>query len=330
MNNSNIDHQKSGNLSTDESTSKSTSTSTINEVKGMSFKYFIAIVLTCTVIFLICQIIVYLGFREHRKSIIDIYQISPSTQFIDSGTSFENIDSLISGLDIPCSQKIELQHSIKVVAGDISSTIKNNIELDALKQAKNDNIQNGTKDLLELLYAKIQHEYESIQIWYGILTVIFLIFSFYSLYKIDDIIRQGKDGLKELDHIREQGDEKIKSLGEEGDKTLNAFAQKSNEQLTNYQTTFMCRLGEIDNIVKSKEDTINQSIRKTREDIESIYTEAQQKCSELVSSGKLEISEIKTTQVKLSQQYSILQQQLDVVNTIIRNYQENNNQDGSK
>ena len=127
MNNSNIDHQKSGNLSTDELTSSSTST--INEVRGKSFKYFNTIVLACTVIFLICQIIVYLGFREHRKSIIDMYQISPSTQFMDSGTSFENIDSLISGLDIPCSQKIELQHSIKVVAGDISSTIKNNIEL---------------------------------------------------------------------------------------------------------------------------------------------------------------------------------------------------------
>ena len=180
MNNSNIDHQKSGNLSTDELTSSSTST--INEVRGKSFKYFNTIVLACTVIFLICQIIVYLGFREHRKSIIDMYQISPSTQFMDSGTSFENIDSLISGLDIPCSQKIELQHSIKVVAGDISSTIKNNIELDALKQAKYDNIQNGTRDLLELQYAKIQHEYESIQIWYGILTVIFLVFSFYSLY----------------------------------------------------------------------------------------------------------------------------------------------------
>ena len=69
MNNSNIDHQKSGNLSTDELTSSSTST--INEVRGKSFKYFITIVLACTVIFLICQIIVYLGFREHRKSLLN-------------------------------------------------------------------------------------------------------------------------------------------------------------------------------------------------------------------------------------------------------------------
>ena len=55
MNNSNIDHQKSGNLSTDELTSSSTST--INEVRGKSFKYFITIVLACTVIFLIMLII---------------------------------------------------------------------------------------------------------------------------------------------------------------------------------------------------------------------------------------------------------------------------------
>lgn len=80
MNNSNIDHQKSSNLSTDELTSSYTST--INEVRGKSFKYFITIVVACSVIFLICQIIVYLGFREHRKSIIDMYQISPSTQLM--------------------------------------------------------------------------------------------------------------------------------------------------------------------------------------------------------------------------------------------------------
>ena len=328
MNNSNIDHQKSGNLSTDELTSSSTST--INEVRGKSFKYFITIVLACTVIFLICQIIVYLGFREHRKSIIDMYQISPSTQFLDSGTSFENIDSLISGLDIPCSQKIELQHSIKVVAGDISSTIKNNIELDALKQAKYDNIQNGTRDLLELQYAKIQHEYESIQIWYGILTVIFLIFSFYSLYKVDDIIRQGKDGLKDLDNIKEQGDKKIKSFGEEGDKKLNAFTQKSSEQFNEFRDVFQRRIGEIDHVIKSKEDFMNKQIEGTREKLDNIFEDAQHRCSELVNSGKLEMSEIKTNQEILSQQYSILQQQLDVVNTIIRNYQKNSSQDGGK
>ncbi len=328
MNNSNIDHQKSGNLSTDELTSSSTST--INEVRGKSFKYFITIVLACTVIFLICQIIVYLGFREHRKSIIDMYQISPSTQFMDSGTSFENIDSLISGLDIPCSQKIELQHSIKVVAGDISSTIKNNIELDALKQAKYDNIQNGTRDLLELQYAKIQHEYESIQIWYGILTVIFLIFSFYSLYKVDDIIRQGKDGLKDLDNIKEQGDKKIKSFGEEGDKKLNAFTQKSSEQFNEFRDVFQRRIGEIDHVIKSKEDFMNKQVEGTREKLDNIFEDAQHRCSELVNSGKLEMSEIKINQEKLSQQYSILQQQLDVVNTIIRNYQKNSGQDGSK
>lgn len=329
MNNSNIDHQKSSNLSTDELTSSSTSTIN-NEVRGKSFKYFIIIVLACTVIFLICQIIVYLGFREHRKSIIDMYQISPSTQFMDSGTSFENIDSLISGLDIPCSQKIELQHSIKVVAGDISSTIKNNIELDALKQAKYDNIQNGTRDLLELQYAKIQHEYESIQIWYGILTVIFLIFSFYSLYKVDDIIRQGKDGLKELDHIREQGDEKIKSFTKDGDKTLNAFTRKSDEHFGKFQDVFKRRIGEIDNVIKAKEDSMNHSVNQTRGEIETMYNEAQQKCSELVRRGEIEMSEIKTEQERLSQLYGILQQRLDVLNAIIRSYLENNNQDGSK
>lgn len=297
---------------------------------SMSFKCFAAIVCVCTAIFVIFQIIGYVSFREHRKSILDIYHIATNAQSMYHGTSFENVDSLINGLDVPYSQKIELQHSLKVVAGDISSAIKNSIELDALKQAKNDNIQNGTRDLLELQYAKIQHEYESIQIWYGILTVIFLIFSFYSLYKVDDIVKQGKDGLKDLDLIKEKADGKIKSLGDEIDKTLNAFKHKSKEHFAKYQNIFKQRVGDIDNVIKSKEDIMNKQVEGTREKLDNIFEDAQHRCSELVNSGKLEMSEIKINQEKLSQQYSILQQQLDVVNTIIRNYQKNSGQDGSK
>ena len=328
MNKPDINHRKNDNVST--KGLSSSPTYTINGMCGKSFKHFAVIVFVCTIIFLFFQIVVYLSFREHRKSIIDIYQISSNPQLIDSGTSFENIDSLINGLDVPCSQKIELQHSIKVVAGDISSTIKNNIELDALKQAKHDDIQNGTRDLLELQYAKIQHEYESIQIWYGILTVIFLIFSFYSLYKVDDIVKQGKDGLKDLDQIKEKADGKIQSLGDEIDKTLNAFKNKSKEHFAKYQNIFRQRVGDIDNVIKAKEDIMNKQVESTRDKLDSIFEDAQYRCSELVNSGKLEMSEIKTDQEKLSQQYIILQQQLDVVKTILSNYQENNSQDGSK
>ena len=38
------------------------------------------------------------------------------------------------------------------------------------------------KSLLELEFNRIQNEFEAIEIWTGVLTVIFLIFSFYSLF----------------------------------------------------------------------------------------------------------------------------------------------------
>ena len=75
---------------------------------------------------------------------------------------------------------------------------------------------------------------------------------------------------------------------------------------------------------------MNHSVNQTRGEIETMYNEAQQKCSELVRRGEIEMSEIKTEQERLSQLYSILQQRLDVLNAIIRSYLENNNQDGSK
>lgn len=69
--------------------------------------------------------------------------------------------------------------------------------------------QHATNELLELHFYRIQHEYTVLALWAGILMIVFLIFSFYSLYKTDDITKQGKESLKE---IKEKGDNVLKDL----------------------------------------------------------------------------------------------------------------------
>lgn len=63
-------------------------------------------------------------------------------------------------------------------------------------------IQNDTKSLLTLEFNKIQNEYQELQLWGGILTIVFLIFTFYSLFKTDDLMKQGRDGLKDIQKIK--------------------------------------------------------------------------------------------------------------------------------
>ena len=65
------------------------------------------------------------------------------------------------------------------------------------------------KSLLELEYNRIQNEFEAIEIWTGVLTVIFLIFSFYSLFKTEQLENQSRDELAKLKKLFEDGQLKL-------------------------------------------------------------------------------------------------------------------------
>lgn len=58
------------------------------------------------------------------------------------------------------------------------------------------------KKLLDNQYYRVRQEYEALQTWCAILTIVFLVFSFYSLYKADDMVKQGRKGLNEIETIR--------------------------------------------------------------------------------------------------------------------------------
>lgn len=64
--------------------------------------------------------------------------------------------------------------------------------------------EEAIKGILEQGYSKIQSEYESVEIWIGIVTVVFLIFSFYSLFKTETLERQSRDAAH---RIQEEADE---------------------------------------------------------------------------------------------------------------------------
>ena len=76
------------------------------------------------------------------------------------------------------------------------------------------------KALLELEFNRVQNEFEALEIWAGILTVIFLIFSFYSLFKTEQLENQSREGVA-----------KIRELNIEGQTKLDLFDTNSNSKL---------------------------------------------------------------------------------------------------
>lgn len=75
------------------------------------------------------------------------------------------------------------------------------------------------KSMIDLHLTKIDHEYNNIAIWAAVLTIVFLVFSFYSIFKMDEFIQQGHQGIKD-----------IRELKKDGEKHIEFFVSKSKEQ----------------------------------------------------------------------------------------------------
>lgn len=131
-----------------------------------------------------------------------------------------NCDSLIIALesDKDLAKKITNYNSVKKLIVELANNMSYRAMADELKKdsilinRQLANSQHATNELLELNFNRIQHEYTVLALWAGVLMIVFLIFSFYSLYKTDDIAKQGKESLKE---IVEKGDDVLSGLREQ-------------------------------------------------------------------------------------------------------------------
>lgn len=62
----------------------------------------------------------------------------------------------------------------------------------------------SVRAMLELEFAKIQNEYETQEIWVGLITIVFLIFSFYSIMKSEQFERQCHEDAKKIQAMTEK------------------------------------------------------------------------------------------------------------------------------
>ncbi len=138
-------------------------------------------------------------FANHRLELthsIIIKHQTKSIECLDSlisiYRSFQNDSTYISDSDT----FKQLNYQLLVIA---KSTEENN---------RNDRIGN----LLESELAKIQNEYEVLNLWCALLTVVFLIFSFFSIFKTNEMANQSEDALKTMREIERDVQKKSESI----------------------------------------------------------------------------------------------------------------------
>ena len=104
-----------------------------------------------------------------------------------------------------------------------------------------------SEKMLELHLNKIEHEYTNITVWASVLTIIFLVFSFFSLFKIEQ-------SRKEIEDLRKKGKEDIDGTIANATNIFNGLRNQTNSTIDSYKET-------IENIIteyQSKLDAINK------------------------------------------------------------------------
>ena len=90
-------------------------------------------------------------------------------------------------------------------------------------------LEGQTKAMIDLHLTKIDHEYNNITMWAAILTILFLVFSFYSIFKMDELIQQGREGVKDIKRLKKEGDDSITCVKTENNEQIKKLKEETEE-----------------------------------------------------------------------------------------------------
>ena len=128
------------------------------------------------------------------------------------------------------------------------------------------------KKLLDNQYYRVRQEYEALQTWCAILTIVFLVFSFYSLYKADDMVKQGRKGLSEIEAIRKDGQTNIYQIQKDAENsvsemkhTIEGHVQVMNERMGEVEKKIGEDSGKIDAELKRLQTEVDKKINEADE-----------------------------------------------------------------
>lgn len=129
-------------------------------------------------------------------------------------------------------------------------------------------LEGQVKTMLDLHLNKIEHEYSNITLWAAVLTILFLVFSFYSIFKIDSLVHQGNEGVKE-----------IRKLGREGEVTIQRITEKGDDLVSNSK-------GRIDQLVEETNSKLASFISSQQDIVGETFVTLQSKLTELITESE--------------------------------------------
>lgn len=121
-------------------------------------------------------------------------------------------------------------------------------------------LENQIKSMIDLHLNKVEHEYSNLTMWAAVLTILFLVFSFYSIFKMDELIQQGNEGVKDIRSLKKDGENLIENL----EATSKSEIEKTKNQIDDFikeqQNRMIQTLGYFEKENTKKLNEINQYV----------------------------------------------------------------------
>lgn len=116
--------------------------------------------------------------------------------------------------------------------------------------------QNSILHQLELQSDSLSSDFTLLSVWAGVLMLVFLIFSIYSVFKTDELMKQSRADIEKIEANSQKANELLESIQKKADKAIseiNAVALKeSNELKENAKTTIGQIKTEVDKAIVEK------------------------------------------------------------------------------
>lgn len=168
-------------------------------------KLFLIVLSIYTVVFMVYQIFAICNLNSSQKRIENCY-IDHITEVDSLYCKLSNRNKII----LSTYMKDSIYNSeIELLYREYEKVLK---EDSLYLNAERVLLEKQIRSLIELHLNKIEHEYSNLTIWAAILTILFLVFSFYSIYKMDELIQRGNEGVKDIRSLKKASEKVIENL----------------------------------------------------------------------------------------------------------------------
>lgn len=144
-------------------------------------------------------------------------------------------------------------------------------------------IQSGNaqiKNMLEVQHAEIQEDFSSLMLWASVLMVIFLVFSIYSMYRVDDLVNQSRSSVSTIIELSSKAKSRIAEIDTLFKTESQKLATQSSSEIQRLQQEQTRLLGELEQKVGEK---ISDSEKRIADDVKDFNERVDKKASTVLT-----------------------------------------------